>query len=97
MSQTTILTDEQKQQIEEFAGLFFTPEDITIIMGFDASEFNGIRFTMDDFRIPYQRGKLLKEAEIRKSILKMAVAGSSPAQIIAKDLIEKSKLAGISI
>lgn len=86
------ITDEIKAKIEEYASLLFTPDDIVIILGLDASEFNGMRFKEDDFRIPYMRGKLLKEAEIRKSILKMAVAGSSPAQIIAKDYIDKLKL-----
>lgn len=91
------LSDSQKAQIEELAGCFFTPEDIAIILQLDLTEFNGIRFQEDDFRISYQRGKLLKEAEIRKAILKMAVAGSSPAQMLAKELIDKSVLAAISI
>jgi len=91
------LTFETKQKIEELAGCFFTPEDIAIILQLDLNEFTGSRFECDDFKIPYKRGKLLKEAEIRKAILKMAVAGSSPAQILAKELIDKSLLAAISI
>lgn len=91
------LSDSHKQQIEELGGYFFTPDDIAIILQLDLSEFKGVRFEMDDFRIPYQRGKLLKEAEIRKAILKMAAAGSSPAQILAKELIDKSVLAAIRI
>lgn len=91
------LTPEQKTQIEEFAGLFFSPDDISIVMQLDRSEFNGSRFDMDDFRIPYQRGKLLKEAEFRKKVFSLAIAGSSPAQILVKDLIKDSALFGISI
>jgi hypothetical protein len=91
------ISNENKAQIEELGGCFFTPEDIAIILQLDLTEFNGVRFQEDDFRIPYQRGKLLKEAEIRKAILKMAVAGSSPAQMLAKELIDKSVLAAISI
>lgn len=93
----TTLTAEQKTKIEELGACFFTADDITIILGLDAAEFNNLRFQQDDFRIPYMRGKLLKEAEIRKAILKMAVAGSSPAQFLAKELIEKSNLLGISV
>lgn len=93
----TVLTDDHKKQIEELGACFFTPEDIAIILQLDLAEFNGIRFQQDDFRVHYQRGKLLKEAELRKAILKMAIAGSSPAQMMAKELIEKSILAGIAI
>lgn len=93
----TQLTEEQKKQIEEFAGLFFSQDDIVIIMELDASEFNGSRFDWPDFRVPYQRGKLLKEAEFRKKVFSLAVAGSSPAQLIVKDLIKDSILLSISV
>ncbi len=93
----TVLSEEQKLKIEEFAGLFFSPEDIAIVLKLDPEEFNGSRFEMDDFRIHFQRGKLLKEAEFRKKVFALATAGSSAAQIIMKEIIEKSKLNSISV
>lgn len=93
----TDLSQELKNKIEDLAGCFFTPDDIAIVLQLDLNEFNGIRFEMDDFRIPYQRGKLLKEAEVRKAILKMAVAGSSPAQLMAVEIIDKARLASIAV
>ena len=93
----TTLTPEQQIKIEEFAGLFFTPADISLVLGLDQEEFQGPRFEMDDFRVYYQRGKLLKEAEYRKKVFQLAVAGSSPAQMIMKEIIDKSNLNAISV
>lgn len=93
----TVLSEEQKLKVEELAGLFFSPEDIAIVMQLDLQEFNGPRFEMEDFDIPFKRGKLLKEAEFRTKVFALASAGSSAAQIIAKEIIDKSKLYSISI
>ena len=57
------------EEITELAMLQFTKEQICTIL--DVSE-------IDDQA--YQRGLLLAEAEVRKSILTMAKQGSSPAQ-----------------
>lgn len=93
----TQLSEEQKLKVEELAGLFFSPEDIAIVMQLNLDEFNGPRFDMDDFNMPFQRGKLIKEAEFRTKVFALASAGSSAAQLIAKDIIDKSKLYSISV
>ncbi len=91
------LSAEQTTQIEEFAGLFFKPDDIAIVMDLDLKEFNGSRFEMDDFRIPFLRGKLLKEAAFRKKVLELALKGSTAAQILIKDMIKDQTLRDISV
>jgi len=44
-----------------------------------------------------KRGRLIKEASIRKSVIDLAIGGSSPAQAAALIMIEQSKINEISI
>lgn len=91
------LTDEQQALIESFASLFFTADEIVIIMQLQPDIFNGDRLTEPDFDIPYKRGRLKKEAELRQSIINLAVNGSSPAQILATQIIKDSELKNIPV
>lgn len=97
MDQNSQLTDEQKTEIEELASLFFTDDEIVIIMQLPVDVFHGDRLSEPDFDIPYKRGRLKKEAELRKSIINLAVNGSSPAQILATKIIKDSELKNIPI
>ena len=72
------------QQIEEFAQLQFTDDEIAQIMETDVSDLTA------EFAANIDRGRLLAEAEVRKSILQMAKQGSTPAQ---KQLMELNKQA----
>jgi hypothetical protein len=82
-----MLTDENLKKVEEFAGYFFSPADIVLIIGIDA------KYLLDEkFITAYKRGKLIKEAAIRKSVIELAVGGSSPAQLAALKIIDQSKL-----
>jgi hypothetical protein len=75
------LTDDEIAQIEELAGLCFIPSDITKILGKDIDEFvNEWRNENSIIRNHYDKGALIKEAEIRKSISELAKSGSSSAQ-----------------
>ncbi len=91
------LPDETQLEIESFASLFFTADEIVIIMQLPADIFHGDRLTEPDFEIPYKRGRLKKEAELRKSIINLAVNGSSPAQILASQIIKDSELKNIPV
>lgn len=74
--------------IEELASYFFTPQEIALMI--EANP-DGIMDNEDFFRA-FQKGRLQNEMELRKSIIKLAKAGSSPAQTMALDLLNKSKL-----
>lgn len=89
------LNDEQKTEIEELASLFFTDEEIVVIMQLPEDTLQ--RLNVDDFYLPFKRGRLKKEAELRKSIFNLAVNGSSPAQILATQIIKDSELKNIAV
>lgn len=79
--------DENKgiaEQIEEYAQLQFTDEQLAVIFQISESEL------VKTYRDNIDRGRLLAEAEVRKSILQMAKQGSTPAQ---KQLMELVKIA----
>jgi hypothetical protein len=82
------LTDEDLKLVEELASYFFTPREIAVMVEVDPE---GI---MDHvpFYNAFQKGRLQSEMELRKSIIKLARAGSSPAQTMSLDLLHKSKV-----
>jgi hypothetical protein len=85
--------DEEKlKEIEEFAELQFTPDEVAVIVGIDAGEF--MAEMMDErgeIAVAYNRGRLRAEAEVRQSILRLAKQGSTPAQKQILDIIESNK------
>jgi hypothetical protein len=95
MDQNSQLTKEQQTEIEELASLFFTDEEIVVIMQLPEDTLQ--RVNVDDFYLPFKRGRLKKEAELRKSIFNLAVNGSSPAQILATQIIKESELKNIPV
>lgn len=74
-------SDEQLLEIEKFAGYFFTREEVCLITGADPNA--------REFKQAYARGKLRSEAELRAAIIQTAKDGSSPAQTMAYNLLEK--------
>ena len=87
-------------EITEFAKLQFEPKDIAIILDLNVQEFESLCLGKDnsDEKTAYQKGLLLADAELRKSIYTMSKQGSSPAQkeflsIIKKRIINNEKTA----
>lgn len=78
-----MLDEEQKKEVEELAGLFFTEEEI--------EEITGLSKTQEGFTKAFRTGSLKAEAEIRKSIIGLAKDGSSPAQTLAWKMVENQK------
>jgi len=80
-----------EQQIEEWAQLQFSEDDIQFALGIDNDKFDD---ALDDDDHPWslaiRRGRLKAEASVRKSILTMAQQGSTPAQKQFIDIIEKA-------
>lgn len=68
----------REEEIEFFASLFFTKQEILIIV--DGS---------DD---PILRGRLKSEAELRESVFALAKSGSGPAQMAALKYIQDMKI-----
>jgi hypothetical protein len=69
------MTADQLSQVQEYAMYLFSEDQIALILEIDLAEMQqpaAIR--------AMNRGRLIAEAAVRKSILQMAQAGSSPAQ-----------------
>lgn len=79
--------DDIRMRIEELAQLQFTDYEIATILRCPVEELR------DRWAVAVDRGRLLAEAEVRKSILTMAKQGSSPAQ---KQILELNKRAKLS-
>ena len=80
------LNAEQLDMVEEMAGLFFSPEDISICLEFnelESEEFaDGVALKATGIPIiaAYHRGWLSGEVLLRKAIKQAALNGSSPSQ-----------------
>ena len=78
--------------LESYSSLMFSRGEIAVIM-----EVNPLELTelLGDSQSPasraFQRGRLKREAELRKGIFDLAQNGSSPAQTMAIKLIENAK------
>ena len=78
--------------LESYATLMFTRAEIAVIMEVDPRE---LELLLQDSGTPacraFSRGRLKREAELRKGIFDLAANGSSPAQTLALKLIENAK------
>ena len=70
----------------------FSKEEIAVILEVDPVQLFDLLEDQDNpvFRA-FQRGRLKREAEVRKGIFDLAQNGSSPAQTFAMKLIENAK------
>ncbi len=73
-----------EEQIEEIAALQFSEEEIAVIVGLALDEI------IEKYPTEVMRGRLLAEAEVRRSIAQLAKQGSTPAQ---KQFIELNRAA----
>ena len=79
-------------EVETYASLMFSKEEIAVILEVDPAELAVLLQDQDHpvFRA-FQRGRLKREAEVRKGIFDLAQNGSSPAQTFAMKLIDNAK------
>jgi hypothetical protein len=89
------LTTEQLKQVEELAELFFTPGDIALIIEADKDKFCRSCVLHGKIRKAFDKGRLLGEAKIRKSIKELAENGSAPAQQLILKIKQESELRNI--
>jgi hypothetical protein len=76
-------SEEQLNEIQEMAALFFGPEQIAINIEVDADDFTDlITNKIGDAYKAYCTGRLSSEIELRTSIKNAALNGSTPAQTL---------------
>jgi hypothetical protein len=86
------ISAEQLAEITQLANLFFTHRQVAIMLELPVKEF--IEQCLIEGSVinkAYESGFLQGEVDLRRGILKMAKAGSSPAQTMALDLLNKAK------
>lgn len=87
------LSSEDFEEIKKMASVFFSPKEIALCMELAISEFVEECNTQETACFnAYQGGLLLSEYEVRLSIVKFAKAGSTPAQTMSMDMLNKVKL-----
>ena len=71
----------------------FSKEEIAVILEVDPAELVVLLQDQDNIAFrAFQRGRLKREAEVRKGIFDLAQNGSSPAQTFAMKIIENAKM-----
>lgn len=74
------------------AGLFMTAKAIAIIVEIDYDDFmDALEDETSEIHKRYYKGAYTAEATLRKSIIKLANQGSSPAQEMARKYVEKQR------
>ncbi len=91
------LTEEQLNEVEKLAGLFFSPSEIMIAIELPLhmeEDFRQVILIENDHPlfIAYNRGRLTAEIQLRQSIKQAALNGSNPAQASMLELLNHSKL-----
>ena len=83
--------DEKKlNQVKEYAGLFFTVDEIAIMLDLDMVQFRReIRGKQTELAKAYLKGKLESMAEIRRLTVEFAKKGSPQAEGFVKEYLEK--------
>lgn len=85
-------TPDQLTEIQNMAGLFFTPEEIAINIEVDPEDFaNLIKAQSGDAYKHYMAGRFSSDVELRKAIQQAALNGSTPAQQSMLILLKDSK------
>ena len=87
-----ILNEKFLEDLETYASLMFTKSEIAIILEIPAQDLLEAISDNPPTLAAFQRGRLKREAEIRKGIFDLAQNGSSPAQAFAMKIIENAKM-----
>lgn len=86
------LTNEQLQQVTDFAELLFTPAEVATIIGVPVLDFQIEQEKPEsEVSAAFQRGRLLAKATIRKKLFTLAQQGSSQAQSLVLKLEQESE------
>lgn len=91
------LTPEQLTQLEEMAAALMPPFEIAILIGIESDQRNLFvqickSHTQTKIYEVYQRGKLTTKLELRRTIVKLAKAGSPAAEPLAMKFIREQEI-----
>ena len=87
------MTETFISDLENYSSLMFSREEIAIILEVDPLELKTVLKDSESAASrAFQRGRLKREAEVRKGIFDLALNGSSPAQAFAMKIIENAKM-----
>lgn len=88
-----IYTHEICNEIREMASLLFGPEEIAKVLGIEVNELvDSLAVTDHPAARAYAAGMLQTELELRRSILRLAKQGSSPAQTMSLKILDSLRL-----
>ena len=90
------LTEEQLNEVEAMAGLFFTVEDICTVLELDSETVDYFDSCISvknnhPFVKAYFKGRLSAEVQLRTAVKQAAMNGSNPAQNTMIDYFNKSR------
>lgn len=75
------LTEDQKTQVKDLASVAMEPREVAIILGIEEHVFEDeLKNNDSEIYLAYHQGYLQAKAEVNKSIMSLASAGSAPAQ-----------------
>lgn len=88
------LNNEQLQQVEEMSAALLPPDEIAILMNINPESRDLFREICKNHKNTliynsYQRGRLTTKYELRKTVIKLAKAGSPAAEPIAEKYIKE--------
>ena len=92
------LNEDQLNEIQQMAGLFFSPEDVAVNLEMDEEDTElfiaaiASRNTQNYQAGAYLRGWLLAEITLRKAIQQSALNGSSPSQQMMLNYQRESRI-----
>ena len=92
------LNEDQLNEIEQMAGLFFSPEDVAVNLEMDEDDTElfiaavATRNTKNVLAGAYLRGWLSSEITLRKAIQQSALNGSSPSQQMLLNYQRESRI-----
>lgn len=90
------LSNEQLEEIEKFAGLFFGLDDIAIITGIDIDLFiQEYENQHSAIYLAVKKGQLLTEAALRQKTIELAKDGHAPSVGVANDYINTFKMRNV--
>lgn len=87
------LSKEILEQVTEYGRLLFSVDDVAVIIGIDKQKArHWAKSPNHVFMQAYLKGRLMTEAEVRKTTITLAKQGSTPAVEQVKKYIRDSKI-----
>lgn len=92
------MTEEQLNEIEAMAGLFFSPEDIALNLQFEPTQCDIFCISVEarnvsiPFVAAYYKGRLAAQVAMRAAIRQSAENGSNPAQQAMLKFMNESEI-----